>query len=212
VALREEPSDAGLIADAVLRTVRAGEMPLCLGGDHSVSFPIVAALARIHGPLNLLHFDAHPDLYDNYQGDPHSHASPFARIMEAGVARRLVQVGIRTLNAHQSEQARRFGVEMVQMCGFSPAAIPLLDPPLYICFDLDALDPSAAPGVSHYEPGGLTVREVVAVLSRQQAHLVGADVVEFNPVRDVHGMTAVVCAKLIRELAALAARNAPAQR
>ncbi len=206
--LREEAADAKLIAEAVAEAVNASEMPLCLGGDHSVSFPIVEALARIHGPLNLLHFDAHPDLYDNFQDNPRSHASPFARIMEAGAARRLVQVGIRTLNAPQSEQARRFGVEIVLMPEFSPATIPVLDGPLYVSFDLDALDPSVAPGVSHYEPGGLTIREVVAVLARQTAKLVGADVVEFNPVRDIHGMTAVVCAKLVREISALAARNA----
>jgi arginase len=207
--LREEEADAGLIAAAVAQAVQAIQMPLCLGGDHSVSFPIVQALARIYGPVNLLHFDAHPDLYDNYENNPRSHASPFARIMEAGAAKRLVQVGIRTLNAVQAAQARRFGVEMVLMPEFTPAAVPVLDGPLYVSFDLDALDPSVAPGVSHYEPGGLTVREVIAVLNRQRGHLVGADIVEFNPVRDLHGMTAVVCAKLVREIGALAARNTP---
>ena len=207
--LREEETDTILIADAVTQAARAGEMPLCLGGDHSVSFPIVEALARVHGPLNLLHFDAHPDLYDNYEGNPRSHASPFARIMETGAAKRLVQVGIRTLNAHQSEQAKRFGVEMVLMQEFTPAAVPILEGPLYVSFDLDGLDPSMAPGVSHYEPGGLTMREVVAVLARQTSNLVGADVVEYNPVRDTQGVTAVVCAKLVREIAALAARNVP---
>ena len=205
--LREEEADATLIADAVGQAVRAVEMPLCLGGDHSVSFPIVDALVRIHGPLNLLHFDAHPDLYNDYEGNPRSHASPFARIMEKGLAKRLVQVGIRTLNAHQSEQARRFGVEMILMPEFTPAAVPILDSPLYVSFDLDGLDPSVAPGVSHYEPGGLTIREVIAVLARQTGNLVGADIVEYNPVRDAHGVTAVVCAKLVREIAALAARN-----
>ena len=83
----------------------AGAVPISLGGDHSVTYPIVAALAEVHGPLNILHFDAHPDLYDDYEGDPLSHASPFARIMESGHARRLVQFGIRTLNAHCRAQA-----------------------------------------------------------------------------------------------------------
>lgn len=176
--LKENPRDDWLIIDAVDEAIAAGEMPFCLGGDHAITFPATAAVAKAHGPLNILHFDAHPDLYDDFQGNPRSHASPFARIMEAGVARRLVQVGIRTLNPHQAAQAERFGVEIVRMADFTLDGVPVLDGPLYISLDLDGLDPSIAPGVSHHEPGGLTVREVLAVLSRQTAAIAGADIVE----------------------------------
>lgn len=207
--LREEDGDFALIAAAIDEAIAAGEMPLCIGGDHAVTAPAVAAVARHFGPLNILHFDAHPDIHHDYEGNPRSHASPFARIMESGSAKRLVQVGIRTLNAHQAEQAARFGVEIILMPDFDAQAAADLGGPLYVSFDLDGLDPSVAPGVSHYEPGGLTVREVLAVLARQTGHLVGADVVEFNPLRDINGMTAVVAAKLVREIAALAARNTP---
>jgi arginase len=188
-----------------------GEVPLALGGDHAVSFPLVEAAATCFGPVHILHFDAHPDLYDDFSGNPRSHASPFARICEAGHAARLVQVGIRTLNGHCREQAARFGVEIIPMANFSPDRVPVLDGPLYISIDLDGLDPSAAPGVAHPEPGGLTVREMLAVLHKQTAPIVGADIVELHPGRDAGDVTAILGAKLVRELAALIDRNGPCQ-
>jgi agmatinase len=201
--LKEAPEDDALIRDAVSRSIREGAVPLVLGGDHSISFPAVAGAAAEHGPIDILHFDAHPDLYDELDGDRRSHASPFARIMEQGLARRLVQVGIRTLNRHCREQAERFGVEIVAMRDFAPDRVPQLAGPLYISVDLDAFDPAFAPGVSHHEPGGLSVRDVLATLDRVRAPVVGADIVELNPSRDVNGVTAVLAAKLVKELAAL---------
>lgn len=184
----------------------AGGAPIFLGGDHMVTFPIVAGIAEVHGPVNILHFDAHPDLYDNYEGDPLSHASPFARIMERGLAKRLIQVGIRTLNGHCREQAKKFGVEIVEMRNFAADTVQIPDAPLYVSIDMDALDPAFAPGVSHHEPGGLSVRDILSVLHRIETTIVGADVVEHNPARDINGMTAVVAAKFVKELAAIAAR------
>jgi arginase len=131
-----------------------GEVPLALGGDHAVTFPLVEAAATCFGPVHILHFDAHPDLYDDFSGNPRSHASPFARICEAGHAARLVQVGIRTLNGHCREQAARFGVEIIPMANFSPDRVPVLDGPLYISIDLDGLDPSAAPASRIPNPAG----------------------------------------------------------
>lgn len=188
-----------------------GEVPLALGGDHAVTFPLVEAAATCFGPLNILHIDAHPDLYADFGGNPRSHASPFARICEAGHAARLVQVGIRTLTRHCREQATRFGVEVIPMADFSPDRVPVLEGPLYISIDLDGIDPSEAPGVAHPEPGGLTVREVLAVLHQQTAPIVGADIVEHHPGRDVGGVTAILGAKLVREVAALIDRNGRCQ-
>jgi arginase family enzyme len=91
-------------------------------------------------------------------------------------------------------------------------AVPVLAGPLYISIDIDGFDPAFAPGVSHHEPGGLTVREVIALLDRQTACIVGADVVELNPSRDINGMTAVLAAKMVKEVAALAMRNEGADR
>lgn len=203
--LGEDAGDFDRIRDAAALAARDGVTPLFLGGDHMVTNPIIAGLAAVHGPLNILHFDAHPDLYEDYGGDPLSHASPFARIMERGGAKRLVQVGIRTANRHCREQAQKFGVETVAMRDFDASSVPIPNGPLYISIDMDALDPAFAPGVSHHEPGGLSVRDLLAVLHRVETTIVGADVVEYNPSRDINGMTAVVAAKFIKELAALAA-------
>jgi agmatinase len=200
VPIDEAPADHARIASAAADAAGRGAL-LGIGGDHSVTYPLVEGLARAHGPLNLLHFDAHPDLYDDYEGNPRSHASPFARIMERRLAGRLVQVGVRTWNAHNREQARRFGVEVVGWDDFSPGLVPIPDGPLYVTIDLDALDPAFAPGVSHPEPGGLSVREIVSVLARIRSRVVGGDVVELNPSHDPHESTAIVAVKLLKELA-----------
>lgn len=180
-----------------------GRLPLVLGGDHAITFPVLRAIAARHGPVDILHFDAHADIYEDFEGNPLSHASPFARIAEAGLARRLVQIGIRTLNAHQREMISRYGVEVHEYKDFDARQFdPEFDGRVYVSFDIDALDPAFAPGVSHHEPGGMNVREALGIIRRIRAPIVGADIVEFNPARDVHDMTAAVCAKLVREIGA----------
>ena len=174
---------------------------LSLGGDHAVTFPIVQAFAAKYPDLTILHIDAHPDLYDEFEGSRVSHACPFARIMENRLARRLVQVGIRTLNAHQQAQAEKFGVEIIQMTDWQPGKALNLTGPLYLSLDLDGLDPAFAPGVSHHEPGGLTTREVINLIQGLDVPLVGADIVELNPLRDLGGTTTAVAAKLLKEIA-----------
>jgi len=180
---------------------------LSLGGDHSTSYPVVKAMAKKHGPLNILHLDAHPDLYDNFEGNKFSHACPFARIMEEGLATRLVQVGIRTMNAHQRQQANRFGVEVIEMRDWQPSMRFQFEGPVYISLDMDAIDPAFAPGVSHHEPGGFTSREVISILQNIKANVVGVDLVEFNPSRDASGITAMLAAKLFKELLDLLLRS-----
>ena len=173
---------------------------LSLGGDHSITHPIIKAYARKHRPLSILHVDAHPDTYDIYDGNRYSHACPFARIMEEGLAKRLVQVGVRTMNLHQRQQAERFGIEVVEMKDWAPDKVPRLEGPTYLSLDLDGLDPAYAPGVSHHEPGGLSTRDVLRIVHALPADLVGADIVEFNPTRDSVGTTAMVAAKFYKEL------------
>ena len=207
LALDESAADIDQIRDAAATAARDGVVPIFIGGDHMISFPAVSGLAAAHGPLNILHFDAHPDLYEDFGGDPFSHASPFARIMEGGHGGRLVQAGIRTANRHCRQQAARFGVETIAMADFASDTVPIPASPLYISIDMDALDPAFAPGVSHHEPGGLSVRDILSVLHRVPGPIVGADVVEYNPDRDINGMTAVVAAKFVKELAALAAKG-----
>jgi arginase len=188
------------IEDGVGALIDQGKRPVSLGGDHSITFPIVKAVARRYPELTVIHFDAHPDLYEEFEGNRLSHACPFARIMEAGLAKRLVQIGIRTINRHQREQAERFGVEVVEMRGLPAYENLKVAGPVYITFDIDALDPAFAPGVSHREPGGMSVREAIAHLHAIEGEIVAADVVEYNPVRDVAGMTATVAAKIVKEI------------
>ena len=188
------------IAAAVDEIAGTGRRPLVLGGDHAITYPLLRGLRPHHPRLTILHFDAHPDLYDEFEGDRYSHACPFARIMEEGLADRLVSIGIRTATAHQREQARRFGVDTVEMRHWRDGQPLGLEGPVYVSFDLDALEPALVPGIGHREPGGFTVRQVLAVIGDVE-HLVGADLVEFNPRNDVGGITAAVCGKLVRELA-----------
>ncbi|KHN14119.1 Arginase [Glycine soja] len=185
--------------------------PLVLGGDHSISFPVIRAVSeKLGGPVDVLHLDAHPDNYDAFEGNIYSHASSFARVMEGDYVRRLLQVGIRSITAEGRAQAKKFGVEQYEMRTFSRDR-PFLEnlklgegvKGVYISIDVDCLDPAFAPGVSHIEPGGLSFRDVLNILHNLQGAVVAGDVVEFNPQRDtVDGMTAMVAAKLVRELAA----------
>lgn len=188
------------IETGVAALIEQGKRPVSLGGDHSVTYPIVKAFAQHYSELTIFHFDAHPDLYDEFEGNRLSHACPFARIMEAGMAKRLVQVGIRTINRHQREQAVRFGVDVVEMRSLPAYEKLRAEGPVYITFDMDVLDPAFAPGISHREPGGMSVREAIAHLHAVRGEIVGADVVEYNPVQDVAGVTATVAAKILKEI------------
>ncbi|MGE5276626.1 MAG: agmatinase [Acidobacteriota bacterium] len=204
------PAMLAAIESAVSGLLDRRLAPLALGGDHAITYPILRAFARRYPRLSILHFDAHPDLYDEFGGNRYSHACPFARIMEERLASRLVQVGIRTVNRHQREQAARFGVEMIEMRNFRGDFEPAFDGPVYVSFDMDALDPAHAPGVSHREPGGLSTRQAIDLIQRVRAPIVGADVVEFNPGEDVAGLTAMVCGRLVKEIAARILENGQA--
>ena len=137
---------------------------ISLGGDHSITYPIIRAYGEAHQNLSILHLDAHPDLYDELDGNQYSHACTFARILEENRVRRLIQVGIRTMNGHQYEQAKRFGVEVIEMKDIGKTGQINFDGPVYLSLDLDCLDPAYAPGVSHHEPGGMSTREVLGII------------------------------------------------
>lgn len=185
-------------------TARHLDMPaqiLTLGGDHSITYPIIKAYQRHYPSLDIIQFDAHTDLYDIYDDDPYSHACPFARIMEHGLAARLVQVGIRTLTPHQIAQAKRYNVEIYQMKDISEVRPLHFKNPLYISLDMDVFDPAFAPGVSHHEPGGMSTRQVIDWIHQIDAQVVGADIVEYNPNRDFQETTAFLAAKMLKEIA-----------
>lgn len=192
----------GQIEQAVASTLAQGTRVLCLGGDHAITYPILRAYGATYVGLTVLQLDAHPDLYNEFDGNRHSHACAFARIMEEGLVKRLVQVGIRSTTTHQRSQAERFGVTVLEMREWQGDCCPGIEGPWYISLDLDVIDPGYAPGVSHHEPGGLTTRDVIRLIQGIRGPIVGADIVELNPKRDPLGVTAATAAKLLKELAA----------
>ncbi|SNY99828.1 agmatinase [Flagellimonas pacifica] len=189
------------INKVTLKNLEARKPLITLGGDHSITFPIIQAFYSIYGKVDILHIDAHSDLYKDFEGDTYSHACPFYNIMENGLAENLYQVGIRTLNEEQRANAKKFGVTINEMKDFQSFIIPVFKNPLYLSVDLDALDPAYAPGVSHHEPGGLSTRQLIEIIQKINVPLIGADIVEYNPTRDINDMTAMVSAKLFKEIA-----------
>ncbi len=205
-------ADFAQIERAVSELLKEGKRPIALGGDHSITYPILKGFAGRYRDLTILHFDAHSDLYHEFEGSRLSHACPFARIMEERLAARLVQIGIRTLNRHQGEQAERFGVEIVQMSALPAYRWLRVQGPVYISFDMDVLDPAFAPGISHREPGGMSVREAIAHVHAVRGTIVGADIVEYNPVQDVAEMTATVAGKILKEILGRMMGGVPSRR
>ena len=199
--------------------------PLTLGGDHSITFPLVRALVECIGkPLIIVHYDAHPDFYPCLKGDPLSHASTFTRIMEYPTAAsgnpqlctQLVQIGIRSFDKDQLDCMSGHPVEVIpaRKLPLNPDDLwrNLKDriPPdalVYVSVDIDVLDPAFAPGVSHRESGGLSTRELLNIMHAMPGKLVGCDIVEYNVDRDVDFLTADVAAKLMNELAGRLVRD-----
>jgi agmatinase len=192
-----------LIERNVESAMEPGDPLLCLGGDHAITHPIMRAVRRRHPSLTILHIDAHPDMYEAYQGNPRSHTSSFARIMEERLADRLIQVGLRTINDHHRDQFKRFGVEVIEAGRCSGNLRLDIATPVYISMDMDALDPAYAPGVSHREPGGLSPRQVIDLIHTIDQPIVAADIVEYNPRCDISDLTALVAAKLLKEIAGM---------
>ena len=191
------------IEQQVTALLDQGYRLVALGGDHAVTYPVVRATAKKHSSLTVLHLDAHSDLYDEFDGNKFSHACPFSRIMEEGVVTRLIQMGIRTMTPHQREQAARFDVEVHPVDRWSTDICRSLEGPVYLSLDLDVLDPAYAPGLSHHEPGGVSTRNVLDIiqhLGMGKSTFVGADIVEYNPTRDLNGVTATVAAKCLKEI------------
>jgi agmatinase len=189
------------IRDGIAGELAAGSAVLALGGDHAITFPILRAYGPAFPRLVVVQVDAHPDVYDEFEGNRLSHACGFARIMESGLASHLIQVGIRTATPHQRDQLRRFGADVLEMKDWTPGTrLSLPEGPVYLSLDLDGIDPAHAPGVSHHEPGGLTPRDVLGLVHQLRGRLVGADIVEFNPARDDSGITAMLAAKMYREI------------
>lgn len=201
VEIQEQISDFNRIKNQANKLFSEGPA-IFIGGDHFVSWPIIMGLNQSLKKPNLLHIDAHPDLYENFDNNTYSHASPMARIMENNLVESLTQVGIRTINKNQQNQIDKYQIKVFPANRPLPLSKDLPRGDVYISIDLDGLDPAYAPGVSHHEPGGLSVREVINLIWRVPGTVIGADIVEYNPKNDINKMTAAVAFKLIKELVA----------
>lgn len=191
--------------------LKEGKTPFCVGGDHAVTVPIVSALEVLTHPVHVIQVDAHPDLYPDFEDNPDSHACTAARILEMGHVASVTQLGIRTMNDEQKPQLERHGdrlriYEARELSGELPRLQHIPEgAATYVTVDMDGFDPAFAPGVSHPVPGGLNARQVLSFLQRGHWTLVGMDVVEVNPIRDIQSQTAVLAARLLHEGIAYAA-------
>ena len=203
-----------------------GACVLGLGGDHSVTLPLLRAAATAHGPLSLLQLDAHTDTWDSYFGARYTHGTIFRRAVEEGIVDggASVQIGLRgsLYSASDMEENRELGFttllarefDDVGVAGALDLAAERLRSPVYVTVDIDVLDPAFAPGTGTPEAGGLTSRELLALLAglgRLNLEVAGADVVEVSPPYDANGITAVAGANAAFELLGLAARSAEAR-
>ena len=205
------------IEQGVAAVVDAGARPIIAGGDHSISLPCLRAVGRKHGPLSLVQFDAHIDTWGDYFGGKYFHGSPFRRAIEEGVIRgdAYVQVGIRGPMYGEAEDfgfQNSHGVTMIDIGqvkkdGVAATAARIrerVNGPVYVTFDIDCVDPAYAPGTGTPSIGGLASAEVLTMLrSLKGANIVGADVVEVLPDRDVAGITSLLAAHIMFEVLCL---------
>jgi agmatinase len=227
--------DAGDIActpystEEAVATIEAGANELlsgggrlvAVGGDHTIALPLLRATARRHGPLALVHFDAHLDTWDTYFGQRYTHGTPFRRAFEEGLLlrERSIHVGLRGPLYADSDLSEDAGMGFAQITtddvatrGTAPVVQRVLtrvgDAPVYVSVDIDVLDPAHAPGTGTPEAGGLTSRELLALLrGLAPALVVGADVVEVAPAYDHAEITAIAAAHVLYELVTLMARH-----
>lgn len=203
-----------IIEAAYDEILAAGCKPLTLGGDHTISLPILRALNRKHGPVGIVHVDAHADINDHMFGERIAHGTPFRRAIEEGLVdpNRMAQIGLRAsgYEADDFDWPRSQGVRVVQAeeCWYK-SLVPLMDEvreqlgagPVYLTFDIDGLDPAYAPGTGTPEIGGLTVHQGLEVIRGCRGlDIVGGDLVEVAPAYDISGNTALVAANLLFEM------------
>ena len=204
-----------IIEDYYDDVLAQGAKPVTIGGDHTIALPILRALAKKHGPVTLVHVDAHADINDEMFGEKIAHGTIFRRAVEEGLVNphKMVQIGLRTTGyaADDFDWSREQGARVVpaEECWHKSLA-PLMaevremigpDTPCYLSFDIDGLDPSVAPGTGTPEPGGLTsIQGIEIIRGCWGLNLVGADCVEVSPPYDTSGNTALLAANLVFEM------------
>ncbi|NBH04206.1 agmatinase [Amycolatopsis sp. SID8362] len=196
-----------------------GTRLVTVGGDHTIALPLLRAAAKKHGPVALLHFDAHLDTWDTYFGEPYTHGTPFRRASEEGIldTSALSHVGTRgpLYGKRDLEEDRRLGFGIVTSGDVLRRGVAetvdalrqrIGDRPLYVSVDIDVLDPAHAPGTGTPEAGGMTSRELLEILrGLRDLNLVGADVVELAPAYDHAEITAIAASHVAYDLVSLLA-------
>ncbi|HZG56580.1 agmatinase [Paenibacillus sp.] len=194
-----------LIGEYVQKLLNDGKVPVGLGGEHLVSWPVIREVFAKYPELKLIHIDAHADLREQYEGEPLSHSTPIRKAANLIGGKNVYQFGIRS--GMREEFA--WGRENVNFFPFDvleplKKVLPELEgKPVYVTIDIDVLDPSAAPGTGTAEAGGITSKELLAAvhaIAGSGANVVGFDLVEVAPVYDPTEQTPIVAAKLIREM------------
>jgi agmatinase len=231
----QQVADAGDIAvnpfdlSVAIATIEAESEKLCedgaslvtLGGDHTIALPLLRTLSRLHGPISVLHFDAHLDTWDTYFGAPYTHGTPFRRASEEGLLdlEHCQHMGIRgpLYAAADLEDDKTLGFQIVRADDYEVDGVRgavdrmrarLGDGPVYVSIDIDVLDPAHAPGTGTPEAGGLTSRELLNTLRGLKGlNVVGADIVEVAPVYDHAEITGVAAAHVAYELISILAAN-----
>jgi agmatinase len=198
-----------------------GTKAVTLGGDHTIAYPILKSLHKIHGPIAVIHFDAHLDTWDTYFGAPITHGTPFRRASEAGYLdlESCLHVGIRGPLYSKTDLSddKALGFQILSSIDADEKGIPAMiqqmlarvgKAPVYVSIDIDVLDPAFAPGTGTPEMGGLNSRELLALIrALDSVNLVGADIVEVSPQYDHAQVTGLAAANLAYELITLMARK-----
>lgn len=195
--------------DKIVKEHYNRELFLFLGGDHSITYATFKAIKEASGEdFGLVYFDAHPDMYPEYDGNKYSHACTVRRLVEEGLVKgeNVVQIGIRAPTKEQVEFANEHGIKIISASEvYHSTKVEIPFEQAYLSFDMDVLDPAFAPGVGNPEPGGLSTRELVEVIKSLNLEIVAFDIVELNPRYDYKGITAFAAAKIIREVLGKAA-------
>ncbi|TCS95531.1 agmatinase [Hazenella coriacea] len=194
------------IASFVGKVLDLGKVPIGMGGEHLVSWPVVQEVYKRFPDLAVIHIDAHADLRTDYEGEPYSHSTPLRKISELIGGEHVYQFGIRSMTKEEVTYTEEAGIHFYPFDVLEPLqkCLPqLAGRPVYVTIDIDALDPAHAPGTGTPEPGGITSKEMLAAvhaIAQSQVQVVGADLVEVAPVYDHSEQTPILAAKLIREM------------
>ncbi len=201
------------VEDQMKPVLDAGVLPVSVGGDHSISLPLLRSIAKVHGPVALIQFDAHNDLWDEYFGSKLSHGTPFRRAIEEGLLLdgKFLQVGLRgqVYSEHDFDFARQHKIRMITAEEYHKGGIALYrrhlhafrNQPVYVTLDIDCVDPAYAPGTGTPQVGGFTSMQILELVRELKGlQIVGCDLVEVSPPYDSAEITSLLAANLLYEL------------